>query len=200
MSFLETHCTFTTLREIDLLDRKPFVCSDQDLDEFFQKDFIKYSEELFGKTYCFTLDQNPTIIVCAFTIANDSIKARLLPRSEKNKISRKVTNVKRGLKSYPAVLIGRLGVGVGFLRKGIGGELMDFIKAWFIDENNKTGCRFIVVDSYNLEGPLHYYLKNGFQFLFDDEENEKKYSAINTEGKLETRLLYFDLIHLRSSK
>jgi hypothetical protein len=47
---------------------------------------------------------------------------------------------------------------------------MDFIKSWFIDSNNKTGCRFLVVDSYNKEHPIRYYMKNGFKFIFDNEE------------------------------
>ncbi|MGE8290276.1 MAG: hypothetical protein ACN6ON_01310 [Sphingobacterium sp.] len=58
------------------------------------------------------------------------------------------------MKSFPAVLIGRLGVSIHFRNleneeKSIGDQLMDFNKSWFIDHANKTGCRFIVVDSYN---------------------------------------------------
>jgi len=45
---------------------------------------------------------------------------------------------------------------------------MDFIKSWFVDSNNKTGCRFLVVDLYNKEHPIQYYMKNGFKFIFDN--------------------------------
>ena len=102
------------------------------------------------------------------------------------------------MRSYPAVLIGRLGVSIRYKQKGIGKELMDFIKSWFIDSNNKTGCRFIVVDSYNEEIPLHYYQKNGFLFLFSTEQQEKTYMGLDDSDKLATRLLYFDLIVLKT--
>ncbi len=102
------------------------------------------------------------------------------------------------MRSYPALLIGRLGVNKEYQNKGIGKEVMEFIKAWFIDENNKTGCRFIVVDSYNETKPLNYYNKNGFNFLFNDEIQERKYTGLNKERDLVTRLMYFDLILLRN--
>ncbi len=194
MSFLENYCTFQPLSEELNKVCEPFICNDSDLCDFFAKDFIKYNQELFGKTYCFTLDENPSKIVCAFTIANDSIKAQLIPKSDRNRLSRKVANQKRGLKSYPAVLIGRLGVALEFEGKGVGRELMDFIKSWFIDANNKTGCRFLVVDSYNKEHPIRYYTKNGFKFIFEDEDEEKTYSGLVTEESLNTRLMSFDLI------
>jgi hypothetical protein len=126
------------------------------LNDFFKSDCIDYSEQLLGKTYCFTLDEKPTIIVCLFTVSNDSIKTNLLPKKKKNKLNRKIPYRKRR-GSYPAVLIGRLGVNKNFKRKGIGCQLMNFIKAWFIDENNKTGCRYIVVDAYNEGIPINFY-------------------------------------------
>lgn len=76
---------------------------------------------------------------------------------------------------------------------------MDFIKSWFIDSNNKTGCRFIVVDSYNESGHLNYYQKNGFTFLFSSEEQELDYMGLKNESSIKTRLMYFDLVLLRSS-
>ena len=64
------------------------------------------------------------------------------------------------MRRYPAVLIGRLGINVDFRHQGIGSELLDFIKSWFIDEENKTGCRFLIVDAYNCMVPLGFYQKN----------------------------------------
>lgn len=75
---------------------------------------------------------------------------------------------------------------------------MNFIKSWFIDGANKTGCRFIVVDSYNEIKPLKYYSNNEFIPLFSNEEQEKEYTGIDSDAKLETRLFYFDLIMLKS--
>ena len=73
---------------------------------------------------------------------------------------------------------------------------MDFIKSWFIDTNNKTGCRFLVVDAYNEPIALKYYSNNGFEFLFSNEDQEKKYMGISADKQLITRLMYFDLIVL----
>lgn len=80
--------------------------------------------------------------------------------------------------------------------KTIGDQLVDFIKAWFVDNNNKTGCRFIVVDSYNDEKPLNYYNRNGFNFVFSSEEQEKEHLKLSSDSLIKTRLLYFDLILL----
>jgi hypothetical protein len=77
---------------------------------------------------------------------------------------------------------------------------MDFIKSWFIDKANKTGCRFIIVDSYNDTLPLKYYKRNGFIELFSTEEQEKEYTNISEERGLTTRLLYFDLIVLAQTE
>jgi len=196
LGFLNEYCTFKPFSLELLSSCRQFDCEHVDLNEFFANDCINYSGELLGKTYCFSLDENPDIAICLFTISNDSIKTGLLPNSRKNKINRPIPNGKR-MHSYPAVLIGRLGVNKDFKRKGIGKELMDFIKSWFIDSGNKTGCRFLVVDSYNEQEPLSYYLKNGFEYLFDNKEDEKSYTGIKTEEPLHTRLMYFDLIILK---
>ena len=44
------------------------------MDEFFTNDAFLQSDELLCKNYCFTLDADPTAIVAAFTLSNDSIK------------------------------------------------------------------------------------------------------------------------------
>lgn len=197
MEFLLSKCTFRPYSEELISKSEPFICDDEDLNDFFANDCLDYSKNLFGKTYCFTLNEAPKKIVCAFTVSNDSIKPLILPKPVKNKLGRKIPNAKRSLKSFPAVLIGRLGVAKEFEGKGIGRELMDFIKAWFIEINNKTGCRYVVVDAYNKKRPLAYYEKNGFKFLFPDEEHEKEYTGIQTDEPLHSRLMYFDLIMLR---
>lgn len=71
-------------------------------------------------------------IVCVFTLANDSIKAALIPNASRNKIQRKIPNSKR-TRSYPAVLIGRLGVAKNFqgTNDGIGSQAIDYIISWF---------------------------------------------------------------------
>ncbi len=202
MGFLLEKCTFQPFVESILTNCEPFDCDDSDLNDFFKNDVIHYTNQLLGKSYCFTLDENPSIIVCAFTVSNDSIKTTSLPNSRKKKVTKEIPRQKQ-MKSYPAVLIGRLGVSKDFRKienesKRIGVQLMDFIKSWFVDRNNKTGCRFVVVDSYNKERPLKYYSENGFIELFSTENQEKEFTGLAENDDLHTRLMYFDLIYLQS--
>lgn len=177
-----------------------FSCGDSDLDEFFHRDAFLYDKQLLGKTYFFALTGDEPRIVCAFTLANDSIKAALIPNTSRNKIQRKIPNSKR-TRSYPAVLIGRLGVSVDFQggENGIGSQTIDYIASWFLMPDNKTGCRFIVVDAYNRADVLHFYEKNGFRFLYANEDLEKEANHILPDEKLESRLMYLDLISLSNS-
>lgn len=200
MAFLYEKCTLKVYDEKILKNTIPFDCGNNDLNDFFANDVINYSSQLLGKSYCFTLDSDEKQIVAAFTISNDSIKTITLPNSRKKKVNADIPRAKQ-MKSYPAVLIGRLGVSVHFRNldnenKSIGDQLMDFIKSWFIDGANKTGCRFIVVDSYNSIAPLKYYKRNGFIELFSSDEQEKEFMGISKDHVLNTRLLYFDLILL----
>jgi hypothetical protein len=191
LSFLFDKCTLKVYDK-ELLDFcQPFDCDNEDLNDFFRNDALNYQSELLGKTYCFTLDENPQIIVCAFTISNDNIKTFLLPNARKKKINKEIPREKN-MKSYPAVLIGRLGVNKKYRYvegeiNRTGKQLMDFIKSWFIDSSNKTSCRFIVVDSYNEESTLRYYTKNQFTPLFSSDEQEKEYSGIPNER---TEIIY----------
>ncbi len=201
MGFLLDHCTLKVYNHDLLANCLPFDCGNDDLNDFFQNDALMYQSQLLGKTYCFTLDSDPKIIVCAFTISNDSIKTTFLPNARKKKVNKEIPNEKR-LNTYPAVLIGRLGVHSSY-RQLLGEErtskqLMDFIKSWFIDSANKTGCRFVVVDSYNTSNPLGYYSENGFSFLFSTEDQEKDFTGLDKGDTLKTRLMYFDLIVLRN--
>ena len=203
MGFLLENCTLKIYDKKILQNCQPFDCDHSDLNDFFANDVLNYSLELLGKTYCFVLDNDPSVIVCAFTISNDSIKTTHLPNARKKKVTKVIPREKQ-MRSYPAVLIGRLGVHKNYRNiegeeERTGKQLMDFIKSWFIDGANKTGCRFIVVDSYNETKPLRYYAQNDFEGLFSSEDQEKDYTGLKPEDKLTTRLMYFDLIVLTNS-
>lgn len=179
----------------------PFSCGkgqiELDLNDFFENEADLYREELLGKTYCFLSKEKPYRIVGLFTISNDSIKTTYLERSTSNRLNRHINNAKRG-RSYPAVLIGRLGVDEQFQGGGrfIGTQILDILKDWFTDENNKTGCRFMVVDAHNHPRTLHFYEQNGFKFLHKTEEEERAYYHIPADEPIHTRLMYFDLKRL----
>ena len=83
MSFLRDNCRFGLFTKQRASECEIFHCGDEDLDEFFCHDAFLQSDELLCKNYCFTLDSNPTTIVAAFTLSNDSIKK--IPGSRKKK-------------------------------------------------------------------------------------------------------------------
>ena len=71
---------------------------------------------------------------------------------------------------------------------------MDFIKKWFLSADNKTGCRFILVDAVNNPHTLAYYERNNFKPLFPRISDEKLFYNISETEELRTRMYYFDLL------
>lgn len=177
-----------------------FDCGNSDLNEFLYELANNYQRELLGKTYCFTnnlqkeeISGKKKEIVCFFTLSNSSLDTKFIPKPTRNKLNRKITKSKQ-TKSYPAVLLGRLGVSKAYKRKGIGKEVIDFIIAWFINKDNKTGCRFILVDAYNSPEALGLYYCKDFKLIFSEENDEKNSIGIPLDKELKTRFMYNDLI------
>ena len=159
-----------------------FDCGDRDLNDFFRSDAMLYKNELLAVTYCFE-DINGKVIAF-FSISNDSLVDKDFEKW--NKLSRKVSNKKRR-RDYPAVKIGRLGVHIDHSGGKLGSKILDFIKAWFAF-NNKTGCRFVLVDAYNKKEVINFYEKNDFGVVTIKDELKK------------TRLMYFDLLNILAAK
>ncbi len=191
MSFLEDKCSLYRLTEPT--EMNGFSCGDSDLDEFFTKDNFDYTRELLGKTYCFRMDDDPQKVVCAFTLANAGVRVSDLPNARKKKIESNIPHIK-ALKDYPAVLVARLGVSKDFRSLCIGSDVLSYIKLWFLDPFNKTGCRFVIVDAYNTPSTMAFYEKNGFRTVFSSELQERDYRHLESEASLSTRLMYYDLM------
>lgn len=195
-------CDFMELTEEVLQQCNGFTCKDADITEFFTHDHADYTYQLLGKSYCF-VKPDTSESICAFTVANSSVKVASLPSGLRNKLNRKIPNAKRS-PQYPAVLVGQLAVSDLFSGHHIGDELLDFIKSWFIDPLNKTGCRYVIVDAVNHPKVFDYYQRNGFKFLFSSDEEE--WVFLHNKGQeptapvepMRTRLMYFDLIYLRT--
>ena len=197
---LLSQCTFERVSPAMLQRCEPFSCGHDDLDEFFRHDYKFYSGKLLGKTYAFRLIDNPAEIICIFTLSNDAIRIKQLLPEDKEQTEYITENGEKNLRRFPGVLIGRLGTSKKVAGKGYGTAVMDFIKAWFRSEENKTGCRFIIVDAHNNPATLHYYEKNGFKYLYSEETNEARSMGLNIKRPgtfpLNTRLMYFDLISI----
>ena len=191
----------------ELLDRSfCFSCGDDDLDDFFNNEAVLYREKIMGKTYCLIEVLTPEEtnqsgkeyrIIVAFTVANDSLRIYDLPNNRRKKL---IKSTHKHLKRYPGVLIGRLGVNKDYCGKGYGSEILDYIKNWFSEPENKTGCRFVIVDALNSPRVLKFYSENKFSFLFSTDTKELDYEKVNVnQKKPNTRLMYFDLLDLSNS-
>ena len=196
MGFLLDNCSVFPHDSEMLMQGIPFSCGDKDLDDFFHHDAQKYEHQLLGKSYSFRLDSDNSVVVCAFTLSNSSIDARNLPNNRRRKLTENIPHEK-SLSSYPATLIGRLGVDKKFSGKGIGSQLIKYIKQRLLLPNNMAACRYLTVDAYNNEPALKFYEANGFKTLFSSEKQEKEYIGFPQEKELKTRLMYFDLILAR---
>ena len=187
--------TLYKLNELILTNCARFDCGVDDLNDFFANDSIAYERDLMGKTYCWLDNSNDRKIVAMITLANAGIQTTHLPSNPKRHINNAIAYNKQG-RTYPAVLIGRLGVDKDYqgAQFRIGAQIMDFIKKWFLSSDNKTGCRFILVDAVNDPHTLTYYERNGFKPLFRRESDEKGFYGICETEELMTRMYYFDLL------
>jgi len=166
------------LLRLEADDARPeFTSGDQDLDEFLHKDSIEACQELLCVTYVLVEDGRT---VAFYSVSNDSIKKENIPRSAFTRFVKRIPFTKR-YSSMPAAKIGRLGVAEHAQRSGYGTKVLDYLKVSFTT-GNKTGCRFLIVDSYNTVQATNFYEKNGFRFLTGDDSTE------------DTRIMYFDLI------
>ena len=58
--------TFAELTEDVLAECEHFSCGVSDLDEYFQKDVLGYTQRMVSRSYVFRSKSNPQLIACAF--------------------------------------------------------------------------------------------------------------------------------------
>jgi len=189
---LKQECKMITLSEEELIS--DFDCGDEDLNDFFNRDALNYKRQMLSRT-CFLRHTGSGAIVCAFSFSASSIKTADLPGSRRKKVKELVPREK-SLKSYPAILIGRLGVATKFGRHGAGSQLMDIIKD-FCFVNYPDFVRFLLVDAYNKPDVIAFYQKNDFNPVFSTEEQEMQSYRQTPDEILNTRYLFYDMIQWR---
>lgn len=188
-----------------------FSCAqDKDIEAFFHGRYNNYSQERIGRSYCF-VDEDNKDLVCAFTLSNSVLNRDTLTNRMRNRIQRRIRyDAQR--KDYPSILIGQLVVFDKYREFHLGDELMNFIKGLMVQGAREvsyriksfdfvnTGSRFLLVDATNKPKVLSYYKNNGFDFLFNSEEDEIRELSKTVDDALDeyrqTRLMYFDLITL----
>lgn len=156
---------------------KSFDCEDKDLNDFLLSNSKKYLSELIAVTYLLESDTNT---VAFFSLLNDKISAEnFISNNQWNIFRKSIISAEKKFRSYPAMKIGRLAVSHEFKGNDIGTAILDYLKEWFVD-NNRTGCKFITVDAYDIS--LGFYEKNGFKYFTDADKGQ------------DTRAMYFDLL------
>ena len=172
-----------------------FDCGNDDLNDFFNNDAIEYKRQMLAQTIFFRLKSSGEV-VCAFSYSASSIKTADLPNSRRKKVKEHIPREKT-LKSYPALLIGRLGVSENFNGQGIGSQLIDAIKNFCLI-NFPDFVRFLLLDAYNEESIIGFYQKNNFMVVFSTEEQEREaYRQLPTDA-LRTRYMFYDMILWRN--
>lgn len=200
-SFLGKFCKMRKMTAESMASCQAFVCSkDKEINKFFHEEYLDYENQLLGKSYCF-VKRDGQDVVAAFIVANSSVRVDNMPKPKRNQLNRRIPFAKQR-SQYPAVLLAQLAVFDGFGGKNIGKEVLDFIKSWFINPLNKTGCRYLIVDAINTPKVLDFYLDNGFEFIFASDEEEVQYMSKSVKidnGAVfrKTRLMVYDLMQLK---
>lgn len=170
-TFIDGPWILKKLEDREICDQ--FDCGDADLNEYFRVDALAHKQELLTQTYCLQLDENPTFAVALLDFCNDAVQL------QKMDDDLEIADAKR-YPSLPAVKLTRFGVDREFQGLHIGSHVMNMLKMFFTSDN-RTGCRFITVDSYNEPRVVNFYQKNDFRLLTDKDK------------KRDTRSMFFDL-------
>jgi len=192
MISLETECELFFVSEKQQI--AGFDCGNEDLNDFFNNKSFLFKEQMLAMT-CFFRHKGNRKIVGAFSLSPNALKAKDLPNNRQRKV-RELVPREKTLQSYPAFLVGRLGVTQEFNKQGVGTQLVRFIKIFCLN-NYPDFCRFLVIDAYNSPSVLGFYLKSGFLTVFSTEEQERLAYKIKPDEELQTRYLFYDMIRWR---
>lgn len=154
---------------------KPFDCGDPDLNEFLHNDARLYLREHLAVTYVVETAEDT---IAYFSVQNDKISLEDFPSNNQFNKARKCIPRAKMHKSYPAVKVGRLAVSAKFQGQRFGPRILDYLKMLFT-YNNRTGCRFMLVDAYT--NKIKFYEDQKFVLLKPKNDHER------------TQLMYCDL-------
>ena len=126
-----------TYRKLDeKTDLSSFSCSVEDdlgVDEFIHKEAINYQKEHFGITYLFYHNEE---IVGFVTIAMGVVKANELSEGMEE-------DSQLEIKTFPSLLIGKLGVDNRYRRRDVGRILCAWCVGKALEFSEDIGCRYV---------------------------------------------------------
>ena len=109
----------------------------------------RYQRERLGITYLFSYEG---VVVAFVTLAMSSIESKRIDKRHRNPIR---------LKSYPSLLIGRLGTENDSRRKGIGKYLCSWCVGLIMELSKDIGCRYVILETN--EKKICFYKKCKFE-------------------------------------
>lgn len=161
---------------------------------FLQKKAKAYWKQRLCVTHVFTPLDNPSFVAGYFTLSADSIQIDISMGKTERRVKTKrlgMPHEKRLLHTYPAVKLGMLAKNTAFVEKGFGRDMIKAIKSIVLNDSGIYCCRYIIIDAINDPGIIKFYLDNGFEFLYESEEDEKV--AMNDPDELTTRYMLYNL-------
>ena len=137
-----------------------FDCGDEEINDFFHNDAFSHRKELIAESYSFEVENRPLALI---SIQNDSIHFADNDKKERLSFGYDINlPFCKRYNSLPAIKLGRLGVHKKFSGNGFGSNLLECCKLMFVNEN-RTGCRLILVDAYIKA--KYFYEKNKFRIF-----------------------------------
>lgn len=136
-----------------------FSCGQKEIDDFIQKEALIFQQQLLGVTYVFKYSNE---IVGFATLCMGHINKKKMASEDR---------IPKHIGSYPALLIGQLGVCGNYQSNGVGRFICDFCFDRAVKLSGRLGCRFLVVDA--LDSAVKFYGGYGF-VLAPNQENEKQ--------------------------
>jgi GNAT superfamily N-acetyltransferase len=137
-----------------------FSCKEEEIDEFIREQALGYQEQNLGVTYVFYFGSK---LIGFATLCMGNVNKRKMSEDD---------NLSKSIASYPALLIGQLGVTNEYQRRGIGKHVCDFCFFIAIHLSQKIGCRFLIVNA--LDSAVDFYIKYGFTLAPKQEKQKQK--------------------------
>ncbi len=154
---------------------KDFECGDQSLNAFLHQDSKKFNAALFCSMWAVIHETHGP--VGFFTLSTTSLRIQPQEKAElklESPLDRLLA---------PAVLLGRLAVSDKLQGKGLGRQIVDFIKAIAVESAELVSSRLLIVDSFIGKEP--FYERCGF-----------KYCTKGGKRSPSSTKMFFDLIDL----
>lgn len=159
------------LSESHLKDISELKSYEKELMDFLTEDALDHQRRKISATQLF-FHRGTHQLIGYITLSNDCVKL--------NKISEDLTARFRGkginYKSLPALKVCRLCVDDNFLRRGVGRIMIQFAMQTLSKMNERSGCRFLVLDAKrnddNLKDVIRFYKTLGFEILKEKGRKE----------------------------